>query len=128
MVTQSASKLDALLLGAAEAQTSGVNVAQLQHRAIFALAMLTAVAVSACGMIGFIGLVTPHISRQLVGASHRCVLPMSCVLGGVIMVVADLVSRTLIAPAELPIGIVTAMVGAPVFIALLIREGKRWQW
>lgn len=121
-------KLDAILLGQAEANTMGVDVKRLQKHSIIWVALLAALAVSACGIIGFIGLVTPHIGRMLVGASHRYLLPLSFFLGGSLMVIADGLARTIIAPAELPIGIVTALLGAPVFIWLLIREGRRLQW
>jgi iron complex transport system permease protein len=121
-------KLDAILLGQAEANTMGVNVKRLQKQSIVLVALLAALAVSACGIIGFIGLVTPHIGRMLVGASHRYLLPLSFFLGGCLMVIADGIARTIIAPAELPIGIVTALIGAPVFIWLLLREGRRLQW
>ncbi|MGK0247332.1 MAG: iron complex transport system permease protein [Oleispira sp.] len=121
-------KLDAILLGQAEANTMGVDVKRLQIQSIVFVALLAALAVSACGIIGFIGLVTPHIGRMLIGASHRYLLPLSFFLGGSLLVIADGVARTIIAPAELPIGIVTALLGAPVFIWLLIREGRRLQW
>ncbi len=121
-------KLDAILLGQAEANTMGVDVKRLQIQSIVLVALLAALAVSACGIIGFIGLVTPHIGRMLVGASHRYLLPLSFFLGGSLLVIADGLARTIIAPAELPIGIVTALLGAPVFIWLLIREGRRLQW
>jgi len=121
-------KLDAILLGPAEAQTMGVDVKRLHKHSIVALSLLAALAVSACGIIGFVGLVTPHISRMLVGASHQYLLVLSFFLGGCLLVVADTFARTIIAPAELPIGIVTALVGAPVFIWLLVREGRRLQW
>lgn len=121
-------KLDAILLGNAEAKTMGVDVKRLHRHSIIALSLLAALAVSACGMIGFVGLVTPHICRMLVGASHRYLLPLSFFLGGCLLVIADTFSRTIISPAELPIGIVTALIGAPVFIWLLLLEGKRLQW
>ncbi len=121
-------KLDAILLGQAEANTMGVDVSRLQKQSIVLVALLAALAVSACGIIGFIGLVTPHIGRMLVGASHRYLLPLSFFLGGSLLVIADGIARTIIAPAELPIGIVTALIGAPVFIWLLLREGRRLQW
>lgn len=121
-------KLDAILLGQVEANTMGVDVKRLQKHSIVLVALLAALAVSACGIIGFIGLVTPHIGRMLVGASHRYLLPLTFILGGTLLVIADGIARTIIAPAELPIGIVTALLGAPVFIWLLVREGRRLQW
>jgi iron complex transport system permease protein len=121
-------KLDAILLGQAEANTMGVDVKRLQKQSIVLVALLAALSVSACGIIGFIGLVTPHIGRMLIGASHRYLLPLTFFLGGSLLVIADGLARTIIAPAELPIGIVTALIGAPVFIWLLVREGRRLQW
>lgn len=121
-------RLDAILLGPAEARTMGVDVRRLHQYSIVAISLLAALAVSACGIIGFVGLVTPHISRMLVGASHQYLLIMSFFLGGCLLVIADTFARTIIAPAELPIGIVTALLGAPVFIWLLLREGRRMQW
>jgi iron complex transport system permease protein len=84
-------------------------------------------AVSITGVIGFVGLVVPHVLRLVGGPDHRFVLPGSVLFGAVLLVAADLVSRTVVAPAELPIGIVTAFVGAPVFLWLLLRSGAR-QW
>jgi len=78
-------------------------------------------AVAAAGLIGFIGLVVPHLVRLLAGPDHRVVLPASLLAGGVLMLLADLVARLALAPAELPIGIVTAFIGAPFFLVLLIR-------
>lgn len=121
-------ELDAILLGQAEANTMGVDVKRLQKQSIVLVALLAALSVSACGIIGFIGLVTPHIGRMLIGASHRYLLPLTFFLGGSLLVIADGLARTIIAPAELPIGIVTALIGAPVFIWLLVREGRRLQW
>jgi len=82
-------------------------------------AMSTAVAVSMAGTIGFVGLVIPHLIRLLVGSNHRLVLPASVLAGGSLLVLADLGSRTLIAPQQLPVGIITAMIGVPIFLYLL---------
>ena len=91
------------------------------------MALLVAVTVAACGIIGFIGLLSPHLARLLTGAAHRRVLPRAVLLGGCLLLAADTLARSLIAPAEIPIGIVTTLLGAPVFIALLVREKRRWQ-
>lgn len=117
--------LDALLLGESEARSLGVDVERFKQQLIVIVALVVAVCVSIVGTIGFIGLVTPHIGRLLFGAQHKILLPVTLLLGGVLLVAADLISRTVISPAELPIGIVTALIGAPVFIGLLIREGRR---
>ncbi len=120
-------QLDALLLGEVEARSLGIDVPRLQWQVVVSVALLVAVTVAACGIIGFIGLVSPHLARLLTGAAHRRVLPLAVVLGGCLLLAADTLARTLIAPAEIPIGIVTTLLGAPVFIALLVREKRRWQ-
>lgn len=116
--------LDALLLGELNAQALGVAVKKLQWQVIFWTALFVALSVAAAGMIGFVGLVSPHLARLLTGASHQRVLPLATVLGGGLLVLADLFARTLISPAEIPIGIITALIGGPVFIILLAREKK----
>lgn len=83
------------------------------------------VAVSAAGMIGFVGLVVPHIGRMLVGPDHRNLIPVSTLLGALMLTLADMVARVAVAPAELPIGIVTALVGAPFFLYLLFQQKGR---
>ncbi|MNC65070.1 Hemin transport system permease protein HmuU [compost metagenome] len=88
---------------------------------MFCTALGVGAAVAAAGLIGFIGLVVPHLVRLLAGPDHRVVLPASLLAGGVLMLFADLAARLLLAPAELPIGIVTAFIGAPFFLFLLIR-------
>lgn len=117
--------LDALLLGEIEARSLGVDVARLQWQVVLWTALLTGVAVAACGIIGFVGLVSPHLARLLTGASHKRVLPLAVLLGAILLLLADIFARTLIAPAEIPIGIITALVGGPVFIALLVREKRQ---
>ena len=123
-----ARRLDALLLGEVEARSVGINVSQLQWQVVLWVALFVSLAVSASGMIGFIGLISPHLARLLTGAAHRRVMPLAVVLGGSLLVAADTLARTLIAPAELPIGIVTTLIGAPLFIALMVREKRRFQW
>lgn len=117
--------LDALLLGEVEARSVGVNVSKLQWQVVIWTAMLTGIAVAACGMIGFVGLVSPHLARLLTGASHRRVLPLAVLLGAILLLLADMLARILIAPAEIPIGIITALVGGPVFIGLLLRDKRQ---
>ena len=121
-------QLDALLLGEVEARSMGVSVRRMQWLVVLWVAVFVSLAVSACGVIGFIGLISPHLARLLTGAAHRRVLPLAVVLGGCLLVAADTLARTLIAPAELPIGIVTTLLGAPVFIALMLREKRRLAW
>jgi iron complex transport system permease protein len=84
--------------------------------------VLTGVAVSTAGSIGFVGLVTPHLVRLLLGSDNRVVLPVSALLGGVLLMAADLASRVLLAPRQLPVGALTALVGVPVFLLLMSRQ------
>lgn len=116
-----AKALNALLLGESEARHLGVDVERLKRELVFCTALGVGAAVAAAGLIGFIGLVVPHLVRLLAGPDHRVVLPASLLAGGVLMLFADLAARLLLAPAELPIGIVTAFIGAPFFLLLLIR-------
>lgn len=117
--------LNALLLGEAEARHLGVPVQKLKREMIILSAMGVGVAVSAAGMIGFVGLVVPHIGRMLVGPDHRNLIPISTLLGALMLTLADMIARVAVAPAELPIGIVTALVGAPFFLYLLFQQKGR---
>ncbi|GLO51123.1 Hemin transport system permease protein HmuU [compost metagenome] len=116
-----AKALNAMLLGESEARHLGIDVERLKRELVFCTALGVGAAVAAAGLIGFIGLVVPHLVRLLAGPDHRVVLPASLLAGGVLMLFADLAARLLLAPAELPIGIVTAFIGAPFFLFLLIR-------
>jgi len=114
--------LDKLLLGERHAEALGVNVKQLRQRLLLLASAVTALAVTAAGTIGFVGLVIPHLMRLLFGSLHRAVLPASAIGGGVLLMLADSAARTVIAPAELPVGILTAIIGVPVFLFLLLRR------
>ena len=114
--------LDLLALGEEPAGYLGADVAPLRRRVYVAASLLTAVAVAVSGVIGFVGLIVPHAIRALWGHRHRTLLPASFLAGGTLLLVADTVARVAVAPRELPVGIVTALVGVPVF-ALLLR---RW--
>jgi iron complex transport system permease protein len=116
--------LDVLAVGDDEASSLGVHPQRLRLLVVLAASMATAAAVAVSGLIAFVGLVVPHIVRRLLGGSHARVLPVSLVVGGAFLVLADLVARVVLAPAELPIGVVTAFVGAP-FFALLLWRGAR---
>lgn len=116
--------LNALLLGEAEAGHLGIDLARLKRHLVFATAAGVGAAVSIAGGIGFIGLVVPHLVRQLLGPDHRRLLPASALLGATLLLGADLLARTVAAPAELPVGVITAALGAPVFFSLL-RRGRR---
>ena len=114
--------LNALLLGEAEAFHLGVRVERVKRAAVVVATLGTGAAVAAAGVIGFVGLVVPHLVRLVLGPDHRSLLPASALLGAVLLLAADLAARTLVAPAELPIGIVTALAGAPFFLWLLLRQ------
>jgi len=111
--------LDVLSVGDDEAITLGVHPRRVRFVVLLAASLGTASAVSVSGLIGFVGLVIPHVVRRLAGSSYRTVLPVSLLAGAAFLVLADLVARTVLSPAELPIGVVTAFVGAPFFAALL---------
>jgi ABC-type Fe3+-siderophore transport system permease subunit len=117
--------LDVLAVGDDEASALGVRPGRLRLLVILAASMATASAVAVSGLIGFVGLVVPHIARRLVGGSHARVLPVSLLVGGAFLVLADLVARVVLAPAELPLGVVTAFVGAPFFAGLLWIGARR---
>lgn len=114
--------LDRMSLGEAEAQYMGVNVERSKLLAIITTALLTGAAVAASGIIGFVGLIVPHLLRISIGPSHRVLIPLSAAGGALLMLIADQFARTLAAPAELPIGIVTASIGGPVFLWLLLKS------
>jgi iron complex transport system permease protein len=114
--------LDAFAFGDTAAAALGVNVSRTRWTMLVATALLTGAMVSVSGSIGFIGLVLPHAVRLVVGTGNRRVLPLSALLGAIVLVWADTAARSLFDPRELPVGIVTAIVGAPLFAALLLRR------
>ncbi|EOB4971093.1 iron ABC transporter permease [Vibrio fluvialis] len=120
--TRRAMALNALLLGESEARHLGIPIQRLKRALIVLSAVGVGVTVSAAGMIGFVGLVVPHLGRMLVGPDHRNLLPVSALLGALLLTIADMFARVTAAPAELPIGIVTALVGAPFFLYLLFQQ------
>jgi iron complex transport system permease protein len=117
--------LNVLALGESQAGHMGIDVKLIKKLTIIAATMGVGASVAVSGMIGFIGLVIPHILRMAFSADHRLVVPGSALLGASVLVVADLVARTILAPAELPIGILTAIIGAPVFIYIILVERKK---
>lgn len=119
-----ASRLDLLVLGESDAYHAGVDVERLKRLSIVLVSAMTGVAVSVCGVVGFVGIVVPHLLRLAIGPSHRLLLPASACLGAVMLVVADTAARTIVAPAEMPIGILTAAIGAPFFLMLLLRQRR----
>jgi len=117
--------LDALLLGETHAVAVGVAVGTVRRRIILATALIAGASVAVAGAIGFVGLVIPHLVRLTLGPSHKTLVPVSTVLGGVFLVSADLLARRLIAPQEIQLGVITAAVGAPLFVHLLVRARRR---
>ena len=115
--------LNVLLLGETTAQNTGVAVERVKRYILVTSALMTAVVVSVSGIIGFIGLIIPHIVRMLLGPDHRILIPSSGLLGGIFLILADTLARTIIAPTEIPVGIITALAGGPFFIYLL-RKNK----
>jgi iron complex transport system permease protein len=114
--------LNALALGEASARHLGIPVQRMKNVAIVAVAAAAGASVAVSGGIGFVGIVVPHLLRLLIGPDHRYLLPASALLGASLLLLADAVSRTIVVPAELPIGIVTAVVGAPFFLWILLRR------
>ncbi|MFC1621210.1 FecCD family ABC transporter permease [Candidatus Omnitrophota bacterium] len=119
-----AKELNALSLGEEEAAHLGVDIDKVKKLLLVTSALVTSVVVSMCGIIGFVGLMVPHITRRLVGPDHRALIPSSALTGAAFLLVCDLFSRTVMAPAEIPVGVVTAFVGVPFFIFILRRSRK----
>ena len=117
-------QLDLLQLGEPEAYRLGVDVKKLKFRVIISSAIVVGVSVSLSGMIGFVGLVVPHLMRLIGGVNHNYLLPASAFFGATIMITADLLARILISPAELPVGLLTSAIGAPFFLWLIFRIRK----
>lgn len=120
-----ATALNAFLLGEAEAGHLGVNVERVKRSIVILCALAVGASVAVSGIIGFVGLVVPHLLRLIIGPDHRYLLPGSALLGAVFLLGSDLIARTIAAPAELPIGIVTSVLGAPFFLWLLRRDATR---
>jgi iron complex transport system permease protein len=121
-------QLNALSFGAEDARSMGVNIVRTRTTAFAVAAAITAIAVSLSGLIGFVGLVVPHAVRLLFGPDHRQLLPLSGVVGAIFLIVADTLARTIVAPAQLPVGVVTALVGGPVFLVLLVKHSTKVGW
>ena len=118
-------ELDIMTFGEEQAKTIGVNLKNVKWILLSSSAGLTGSAIAFSGVIGFVDLVVPHIVRKLFGSLHRLVIPMSAVLGGVFMVICDLVARTVVSPSELPVGVVTALIGAPFFAYIYFSKGAK---
>jgi len=122
-----AKSLNALMLGESEAGYLGVRTTRLKSRIILLNTFLVAIATSIVGVIGFVGLIVPHILRLLKGSDNRFLLIGSALLGAILLNLADMISRVIVAPSEFPIGVITAFAGAPVFLFLLIRTNRQQQ-
>ena len=114
-----------LAAGEAVAVGAGISVRRLQLISVMCVVLLAGAAVAMAGNIVFIGLIVPHLARRLAGPEQRHWLPLAALLGAALLLVADVMSRTLIPPREVPIGVMTALLGAPVFMALVRRQGGR---
>jgi iron complex transport system permease protein len=124
LVYRNAWNLNALMMGDESAQSSGVHVERLRVMGLLVSSFMTAVIVSLLGPIGFIGLVAPHIGRMLVGGDHRFLIPITCLAGASLLVLADTLSCIILAPAILPVGIMTSFVGVPLLVYLIARRQK----
>jgi iron complex transport system permease protein len=117
-------ELNIMLLGDERAGELGVNVEWVKRVILAAASLMVSAAVSVSGLIGFVGLMTPHAARLVLGPDHRLLLPASVLSGAIVMVLADLIARVVLAPVEIPVGIVTALAGGPVFVWLLLRTQR----
>lgn len=117
--------LDALLLGEAEAAHLGVSVEALKRRLLLLVALAAGIAVALAGIIGFVGLIVPHLLRRLLGPGHRLLLPASALFGAALLTLADTAARTVFAPLEVPVGVLTALLGVPLFLLLLRRQAHQ---
>lgn len=117
--------LNAMLLGESEARHLGVDVETMKRRLILLTALGVGVAVAVSGVVAFVGLIVPHLVRLIIGPDHRYLIPGSAILGAVLLLLADTAARTLMSPAELPTGVITALLGAPFFVGLLLQQRMR---
>ena len=121
-------QLNALSFGEEDAKSIGVNTGRTRAAAFAIAAFMTAVAVSISGLIGFVGLIVPHGVRLVLGPDHRTLLPLSAIVGAIFLVAADTIARIIVAPAQLPVGVVTAIIGGPFFLLLLVRYSRSVGW
>lgn len=117
-------EMDLMTFGEEQAKAAGVDVIKIKWILLGIGAILTGFAVSLVGVIGFVDLFTPHVARKLLGAKHRVVIPAAAIMGGIFMILCDLIARTITSPAELPVGAVTSFIGAPFFIYLYFDKGR----
>jgi len=116
--------MDILTFGEEQAKAVGVDTTKIKKRLFVFSTTLTGAAISLSGTIGFVDLIAPHIVRRIFGSKHSYVIPMSFIFGGCLMVITDLISRTIISPAELPVGAITAIIGAPFFAYVYFNSKK----
>ena len=121
-------EIDIFMLGDSEATNLGVNVEYLKRKIILISSTMVGISVAFCGMIGFVGLVTPHLIRLFIAPNHKYLIPGSALLGSLILVLSDFISKTIISPAQLPIGIVTSAIGAPFFVWLILSQKRRFSY
>jgi len=121
-------KLNILSFGDDQAKNLGVNTAKIKFIAFIFSSLITAIAVSLTGLIGFVGLIVPHTVRIITGPDHRILLPVSTIAGAIFMILADTIARTIVAPAQLPVGVITAIAGGPFFLFLLAKNNKNINW
>lgn len=119
-----AQDLNAISIGEEEAIHLGINTEGIKRILFFIIAMITASLVSICGIIGFVGLIIPHIMRFIIGPNHKVLIPATCLAATIFMIMCDMISHTLLSPLEIPIGVITAIIGASVFI-ILLRQKQR---
>lgn len=118
--------LNAFVLGESQAEQLGMRPASIKQRVVLLSTLAVGASVAVSGIIGFVGLLVPHIVRLIGGVDNRYVLPASALLGALVLTVADMLARILLPPAELPIGVITALLGAPVFLSILIKDKKKF--
>jgi len=123
-----AAQLNAVSFGSEDAKSMGINTARTQGIAFAVAAAITAVAVSLSGLVGFVGLIVPHTVRLLFGPDHRQLIPLAAIFGATFLIIADTLARIVVAPAQLPVGVVTAIVGGPFFLFLLIKHSQKVGW
>ena len=118
--------LNLMVGGEESALHMGVDVEPLKWISFIGISLITGVVVSFSGIIGFVGLIVPHVMRMFLGSDHRLLIPAAALGGAAFLIAADTVARTVISPSELPVGVVTAFLGAPFFVYLLKQRGSRW--
>jgi len=125
VILPQARHLNALTLGELDAQIVGIDVERLKKILFFACSLLTGSIVALTGLIGFVGIIVPHLLRLTIGPDHRRLLPACVIFGSIFMVVADTLARVLLSPTEIPVGVITALIGGPFFLFLLWKNKRK---